>query len=453
MEQILLGSTDRSILVFIPDAASTDGSGKTGLVAADLTVSYARVETDNDVTVTDVTSSLNNLSALTDAHNDWGLKEVSNTLAPGLYRLDIADAVFASGAWYGIVYVMVTTSAASASPKAFHLVAYNALDSVRLGLTALPNASADGAGGLPISDAGGLDMDLIKADTAAILVDTAEIGTAGAGLTAINLPNQTMDIVGNITGNLSGSVGSVTAGVTLTAPAIQAIWDALTAALTTVGSIGKLLVDNLDTTVSSRASQTSVTTIDDFLDTEITDIKAKTDLIPADPADASDIAASFSTVNSTLATIAGYIDTEVAAIKAKTDNLPTDPADASDIAASFTSIAATLTTIAAYIDTEVAAIKAKTDNLPTAPAATGDAMTLTSGERTSVADALLTRNMVSVTGEADRSPLNALRALRNKVVVTGTAVTVYEEDDSTTAWTAVVTTNASADPITAMDPA
>jgi hypothetical protein len=46
-----------------------------------------------------------------------------------------------------------------------------------------------------------------------ILLDTAEIGTAGAGLTNINLPNQTMDIVGNITGNLSGSVGSVTGAV------------------------------------------------------------------------------------------------------------------------------------------------------------------------------------------------------------------------------------------------
>lgn len=43
--------------------------------------------------------------------------------------------------------------------------------------------------------------------------DTAEIGTAGAGLTNIDLPNQTMDIVGNITGNLSGSVGSVTGAV------------------------------------------------------------------------------------------------------------------------------------------------------------------------------------------------------------------------------------------------
>jgi hypothetical protein len=53
----------------------------------------------------------------------------------------------------------------------------------------------------------------VATETAAILVDTAEIGAAGAGLTAINLPNQTMDITGNITGNLSGSVGSVTGAV------------------------------------------------------------------------------------------------------------------------------------------------------------------------------------------------------------------------------------------------
>ena len=51
---------------------------------------------------------------------------------------------------------------------------------------------------------------ILAADVAAILVDTTEIGVAGVGLTNINLPNQTMDI----TGNLSGSVGSVTAEVT-----------------------------------------------------------------------------------------------------------------------------------------------------------------------------------------------------------------------------------------------
>ncbi len=58
-------------------------------------------------------------------------------------------------------------------------------DSVRLGLTALPNAAADAAGGLPISDAGGLDLDAMNTNVNDIETDTAEIGTAGAGLTNV----------------------------------------------------------------------------------------------------------------------------------------------------------------------------------------------------------------------------------------------------------------------------
>lgn len=120
------------------------------------------------------------------------------------------------------------------------------------------------------------------------------------------------------------------------------------------------------------ASQSSVDTLAGYVDTEVAAIKAKTDNLPSDPADASDIAASFTTVNGTLTTIAGYLDTEVAAIKAKTDNLPSDPADASDIAASFSTVNSTLSTLSGYVDTEVAAIKAKTDLIPASPAATGD---------------------------------------------------------------------------------
>jgi hypothetical protein len=115
-----------------------------------------------------------------------------------------------------------------------------------------------------------------------ILLDTAEIGAAGAGLTNINLPNQTMDIIGNITGNLSGSVGSVTG---------------LTAA-------------------------------------DVGAIKLKTDNLPSDPADASVIAGRFDTVdtsiadlptNAELTTALGTADdavlAQVALVKAKTDSL------------------------------------------------------------------------------------------------------------------------------------
>jgi hypothetical protein len=67
--------------------------------------------------------------------------------------------------------------------------------------------------GAPAGASVSADIAAVKVDTAAILIDTTEIGVAGAGLTNINLPDQTMDIVGNITGNLSGSVGSVTGSV------------------------------------------------------------------------------------------------------------------------------------------------------------------------------------------------------------------------------------------------
>ena len=53
----------------------------------------------------------------------------------------------------------------------------------------------------------------------------ARIGVAGAGLTNINLPNQTMDTTGSLSGSVgsvTGAVGSVTAAVTL--PAIPVNW-------------------------------------------------------------------------------------------------------------------------------------------------------------------------------------------------------------------------------------
>lgn len=78
-----------------------------------------------------------------------------------------------------------------------------------------------------------------------------------------------------------------------------------------------------------------------------------------------------------LSTIDDFLDTEVAAIKAKTDNLPSDPADASDIAASFSSIATTLSTIAGYIDTEVTSILQAVDTEVTAIKAKTDSLTFT----------------------------------------------------------------------------
>lgn len=72
---------------------------------------------------------------------------------------------------------------------------------------------------------------------------------------------------------------------------------------------------------------------------------------------------------------------------------------------------------------------------------------------TDIADALLKRDMSAVTGESARSPLNALRLLRNKWVVATGTLSVKKEDDSTEAWSSAVSSDAAADPITGSDPA
>jgi hypothetical protein len=74
------------------------------------------------------------------------------------------------------------------------------------------------------------------------------------------------------------------------------------------------------------------------------------------------------------------------------------------------------------------------------------------GGLNSFADALLKRDLSVLSGEASRSVLNALRFLRNKWTVISDTLTVYKEDDSTSAWTATLSTNSNAAPITASDP-
>ena len=149
-------------------------------------------------------------------------------------------------------------------------------------------------------------------------------------------------------------------------------------------------------------------TIRDYMDTEIAAIKAKTDNLPSDPADASDIASSFSTVNGTLATISGYLDTEVAAILAA-------------------------------VDTEVAAIKAKTDNLPASPAAVGDIPSAAA-----IADAVWAEAMTELSGVpgVTASVLEALTwcftLARNKLTQTSTTGTLYKGDGTTALATSTV---------------
>lgn len=293
--------------------------------------------------------------------------------------------------------------------------------------------------------------DFLDTEIAAIKAKTDNLPASPAATSDIPSANAVADQVWDEV--LSGHAGVGSAGAALSAAGGSGDpWSTALPGSYGSGTAGKIIGDNLNATISSRASQTSVDTVDDFLDTEIAAIKAKTDNLPSDPGDQSAIEAAITAATSLLATAANlatlttYVDTEVAAIKAKTDNLPSDPADASDIASSFSTINSTLSTIAAYIDTEVAAIKAKTDNLPASPAATGDIPTAVQN-----ADALLGRN-VAGGSSSGRTVKEALYFLRNKWTVSGGTLTVYATDDTTSAWTSTVSTDDTAEPVTGSDP-
>ncbi len=239
-QEVKIDQTDYTVFILVRD---TSGNAKTALVFTDIDLAYARVETDNDVTTTDVAPAT--LGSLTAAHDDWGFLLVSDTDHPGLYRLDIADAVFATGAWSAVV----TLTGAGLEPSHLEFVMIPKLpyDGVQADLThVMGTILTEGAGGR-------LAAALIKLLDVATPVFTAEsvdqtgdsygrIGANGAGLSNINLPNQTMDITGSLSGSVgsvvgavgsvtgavgsvTGAVGSVTAGVTLTGATIDSVWD------------------------------------------------------------------------------------------------------------------------------------------------------------------------------------------------------------------------------------
>ncbi len=114
-----------------------------------------------------------------------------------------------------------------------------------------------------------LDATEVQAATAAAL--NAYDGPTKAELDSAVAPLATQASVDTIDGIVdailvdTGTDGVVVAaasktGYALSAAGVQAIWDALTSALTTVGSIGKRLSDNVDVAISSRMATFTYTT-------------------------------------------------------------------------------------------------------------------------------------------------------------------------------------------------
>lgn len=304
--------------------------------------------------------------------------------------------------------------------------------------TAISDASLATAASLATVDT---NVDAILVDTGTTIpasisalndLDAAGVRSA-VGLASANLDTQlsTIDTVADgIQTDLSngtdglGAIKTAVDAISLTSADIaDAVWDEAIAGHLTAGSTGASL------NAAGGSGDPWVTSLPGSYTTGqagkiLADILTDTADLQANQGDWA-TATGFAT-SAALATV----DANVDAILVDTGTtIPGLVASLNDIDAAGVRTAVGLSS--ANLDTQIAALPTATEN----------------------ADALLNRDMSAVSDTNARSPLNALRFLRNKYEVVGTTLTVYEEDDSTSAWTASLTANASADPITGSDPA
>lgn len=418
---------------------------------------------------------------VTGAYSSGGFVEIDATNCPGLYRLDIPNAALASGRFSNIHL----QGAANMAPCVIEieLTGWDNQDGVRGGMTALPNAAAEAAGGLYTRGTGAgqinqtnngqidanaarlggttctgrdigasvllssgtgtgqvtltsgrVNADITHIAASAVSTSTAQLGVnvvnfgGSAGTFASGRPEvNTTHAAGTAWGSGAITAASIAAsalngkgdwnigktGYALSSAGIQAIWDALTSALTTASSIGKLLVDNVNATISSRLASASYTAPLDAAATATAVWNAAT--------------ASYGSAGSYGLLIETNLDGTVSSRLASASY--TAPLDAAGTRSA-------VGLASANLDTQLSGINSKTTNLPASPAATGDAMTLTSAYDFAKGTVAMTESYAAK--GATMTPAQALYQINQHLSensVSGTTMTLKKRDNSTTAKT------------------
>lgn len=266
------GTINKTELIFIQNSASTTGAGLTGVVAADLTAYYIRVEDDNDVNAVVIT--LSDLTGTGTVHTDGGLEEINATTVPGWYRLDLPDTLFATGA--SSVGVSLIDSGANNIAQItieYQLTDVDLYDGVRAGLTALPNAAAEAAGGLYTQGTGAGQIN----QNANGQVDTNTVTIIG---TAPSLTTGDLDV--NVVTMAANSIAAGTIAAGELTNIEDEIWDALKSAHVVANSFG----DFLDIEVSGRLASADINLTGGAIDvvTTVTDLTVTTVTLPGQEA-------------------------------------------------------------------------------------------------------------------------------------------------------------------------
>jgi hypothetical protein len=221
-EIIKRGATSNILRVFLQDSTSTTGAGKTALTSTSTGLIISTIA-DNEATATTYTAAATNVETVTTlgtfaapTASKCRFREVDATNFPGVYEIHIADARYAVASSTQLLVSVQCTGVAPVIAEV-QLIAVDLMDTVRFGLTAIPNVAQ---------------------------------GTTGAIST------------GNATGQVTVATNNDKTGYSLTtaplntAQTASAVWDALLASYTTANSFGARVVRTRSTSPSNEVTIT-----------------------------------------------------------------------------------------------------------------------------------------------------------------------------------------------------
>lgn len=210
---LLKGTTSYLARIFIQDSSSTTGAGLAGLTSGSSgLVCYRARDDDGNAAGTQITLS----AGTRGTWSSGGFVEKDASNMPGVYELGITNASLVTGSKSVLIMLKGATNMAPLALE-IELTGWDNQDGVRGGLTALPNAAAEAAGGIFTrgTGAGQINQEAngyisvnLKAILGTVLTETAGL-LAGGFKKFFNVASPTLTCLGiDQTGDSYARIGA-----------------------------------------------------------------------------------------------------------------------------------------------------------------------------------------------------------------------------------------------------
>lgn len=401
------------IRVKLRDSAVTTGAGKTGLTISSSGLLISTIA-DNEVSATVYSQAGSTIETITTlgtyaapTATKCRFKELDATNHKGVYEIQIADARFAVSSAKSLLVSISGVTGVAECDALIPLSDIDPYDATRAGLAALPNVAAGANGGLPLGDASGRVNAFMVGILTSVFTEgaTGRIAAAFKQFFNITSPAATMDhgVLTDTTTTLTNAPSDSTGVTTLLSRIPSGLFTGITSLAQWLGLIAGKQTGNSTARTEVRATGAGSGTFDETTDSQealrdnvgtagaaLTAV-GDTRLANLDAAVSSrstyagaDTSGTTTLLARLSAARAGYLDNlsvGAVALEASLQGLITTIGVSAAGVATAVWGAATRTLSAFGFHVQLA-----TSQDQYAPSKAGDAMTLTSGERTAVAN-------------------------------------------------------------------